>query len=248
METTQPAVSAVDLAKSYRGKRAVDGVSLQIGAGEVLGLLGANGAGKTTTVEMIAGVRRPDRGTVRILGLEPRANRARLRLILGVQLQESYLHHALTVGELVHLYRSFYPQPRPAPELLDLVGLDGQEDKRFESLSGGQQQRLSIALALVGRPRVVILDELTTGLDPLARRRMWSMVEQLRADGTAVLLVTHAMQEAEALCDHVAMLDAGRIVAAGTPERVTAAAGAGNLEDAFLALTGKTVMEGEESP
>lgn len=246
MDTSQPAVSAVNLAKSYRGRTVVDGVSLQIGQGEVLGLLGANGAGKTTTVEMISGVRRPDRGSVRVLGLEPRADRAMVRRILGVQLQESCLHHALTVGELINLYRSFYPQPRPVPELLALVGLDGHEKARFESLSGGQQQRLSIALALVGRPRAVILDELTTGLDPMARRRMWSTVEQLRGEGAAVLLVTHAMQEAEALCDRVAMLDAGRIVAEGTPAGVAAAAGAGNLEEAFLALTGKTVGEEEE--
>ncbi|MFD7023387.1 ABC transporter ATP-binding protein [Promicromonospora sukumoe] len=240
-----PAIEAEGLVKRYRDKVAVDGLSLRVDVGEVLGVLGTNGAGKTTTVEMIAGLRRPDRGSVRLLGLDPRRDRARVRQVLGVQLQQAYLHGALTVAELLGLYRSFYPDPRPAGELLELVGLEEQRRVRFEKLSGGQQQRVSIALALVGRPRVVILDELTTGLDPRARRRMWATVEHLRDEGVTVVLVSHAMEEVERLCDRVALLDAGRLVDVGTPAALTARAGAATLDDAFVALTGKQLEAAE---
>ncbi|MFE7508063.1 ABC transporter ATP-binding protein [Promicromonospora sp. NPDC057488] len=240
-----PAIEAEGLVKRYGDKAAVDGLSLRVEAGEVLGILGTNGAGKTTTVEMIAGLRRPDRGSVRVLGLDPRRDRAKVRQVLGVQLQQAYLHGALTVAELLGLYRGFYPDPRPAAELLDLVGLEEQRRVRFEKLSGGQQQRLSIALALVGRPRVVILDELTTGLDPRARRRMWGTVERLRDEGVTVVLVSHAMEEVERLCDRVALLDAGRLVDVGTPGALTARAGADTLDDAFVALTGKQLEAAE---
>ena len=240
-----PAIQAEGLVKRYGDKVAVDGLSLRVEPGEVLGILGTNGAGKTTTVEMIAGLRRPDRGSVRLLGLDPRRDRARVRQVLGVQLQAAYLHGALTVAELLDLYRSFYPDPRPAAELLDLVGLEEQRRVRFEKLSGGQQQRVSIALALVGRPRVVILDELTTGLDPRARRRMWGTVERLRDEGVTVVLVSHAMEEVERLCDRVALLDGGRLVAVGTPGELTARAGADTLDDAFVALTGKQLEAAE---
>ncbi|WP_308796341.1 ATP-binding cassette domain-containing protein [Agromyces silvae] len=152
MNTTEPAILAEGLAKHYRQTIAVADVSLRVEAGETFGILGANGAGKTTTVEMIAGLRAPDRGRVRVLGLDPRRDRARVRQVLGVQLQQAYLHGALRVSELLELYRSFYPNPRPAAELLDMVALDEQRGTRFEKLSGGQQQRLSIALALAGRP------------------------------------------------------------------------------------------------
>lgn len=245
MTTTEPAVLAEHLSKSYRGRTAVADVSLRILEGEVFGLLGANGAGKTTTVEMVSGLRRPGSGRVRVLGLDPRRDRDRLRQVLGVQLQESYLHGALRVRELVDLYRSFYPNPRACDELLELVELTDQHRIRFENLSGGQQQRLSIALALVGRPRVVILDELTTGLDPGARRRMWRTVEQLKQDGVTVLLVSHAMEEVERLCDRVAVLDAGLVRAQGTPADLRALAGAHTLEEAFIALTGRELEEAE---
>ncbi|MFI8524822.1 ABC transporter ATP-binding protein [Promicromonospora sukumoe] len=244
-ESGVPAVEAEGLVKRYRDKVAVDGLSLRVDVGEVLGVLGTNGAGKTTTVEMIAGLRRPDRGSVRLLGLDPRRDRARVRQVLGVQLQQAYLHGALTVAELLGLYRSFYPDPRPAGELLELVGLEEQRRVRFEKLSGGQQQRVSIALALVGRPRVVILDELTTGLDPRARRRMWATVEHLRDEGVTVVLVSHAMEEVERLCDRVALLDAGRLVDVGTPAALTARAGADTLDDAFVALTGRQLEAAE---
>ncbi|WP_026874543.1 ABC transporter ATP-binding protein [Jiangella gansuensis] len=241
----EPAVLVEHVHKRYGDKTAVDDISLRVEPGEVLGILGANGAGKTTTVEMIAGLRAPDRGRISVLGLDPRRDRAALSQVLGVQLQQAYLHGALTVAELVGLYRTFYPDPRPADELLDLVDLREQRRIRFEKLSGGQQQRLSIALALVGRPRVVILDELTTGLDPRARRRMWSAIENLHDE--TVLLVSHAMDEVERLCDRVALLDAGRVIALDTPAGVVAQAGTETLEDAFVALTGKDLELEEDA-
>ncbi len=245
MTTTEPAILAEGLAKSYRGAVAVEDVSLRIEVGETFGLLGANGAGKTTTVEMIAGLGAPDRGRVRVLGLDPRDDRARLRQVLGVQLQHAVLHDALQVGELLDLYRSFYPDPRSSADLLALVDLEEHRRTRFERLSGGQQQRLSVALALAGKPRVVILDELTTGLDPKARRRMWGTIEQLKRDGVTILLVSHAMEEVQRLCDRVALLDAGRVIAAGTPAEVVATAGADTLDDAFVRLTGRDLEDTE---
>ena len=228
------------LRKSYRGRPAVDGFDLEVRRGETVGILGANGAGKTTTVELVAGLRRADAGRISVLGLDPVRDRAALRQVLGVQLQESQLHGALTVGELMDLYGSFYPAPRPRGELLELLELRAQERIRFEHLSGGQQQRVSVALAMIGRPRVLILDELTTGLDPAARRRMWRTLDTLRAEGVTILLVSHAMDEVERLCDRIVLLRAGREIAAGTPAEVTAAAGAASLEDAFVDLTGST--------
>ncbi|MDR5700153.1 ABC transporter ATP-binding protein [Agromyces aerolatus] len=243
MDTTEPAILAEGFAKHYRQKVAVADVSLRVEAGETFGVLGANGAGKTTTVEMIAGLRSPDRGEVRVLGLDPRRDRARVRQVLGVQLQQAYLHGALRVEELLELYRSFYPDPRSSDELLDMVALEEQRHIRFEKLSGGQQQRVSIALALAGRPRVLILDELTTGLDPKTRRRMWGTIEQLKADGVTVLLVSHAMEEVERLCDRLALLDAGRVIAVDTPEGLVERAGVDTLDDAFVALTGKDLED-----
>ncbi len=241
---TEPAVLVENLHKRYGDTVAVDDVSLRVEPGEVLGILGTNGAGKTTTVETIAGLRAPDRGNVSVCGLDPRRDQAALRQVLGVQLQEASLHSALTVAELLQLYRSFYPDPRSTDELLDMVELGKQRRTRFEKLSGGQQQRLSIALALAGRPRVVILDELTTGLDPRARRRMWSTIESLRDE--TVLLVSHAMDEVERLCDRVILIDAGRVIASGAPADLIATAGARDLEGAFVALTGKELETEEE--
>jgi len=245
MITREPAILAEGLAKSYRRKTAVADVSLRIESGETFGILGPNGAGKTTTVEMIAGLRAPDQGRVQVLGLDPSRNRAQIRQVLGVQLQHAHLHGSLRVAELIDLYRSFYPNPRPAAELLDLVDLSEQRRTVFEKLSGGQQQRLSIALALAGRPRVLILDELTTGLDPKARRRMWGTIEQLKQEGVTILLVSHAMEEVERLCARVALIDAGRVVVTDTPAGLIAQAGARTLDDAFLALTGTELEESE---
>ncbi len=241
----EPAIHAEHLHKSYGGTVAVADVELRVERGEVLGVLGTNGAGKTTTVEMIAGLRKPDAGRVTVLGLDPQRDRAAVRQVLGVQLQEAQLHDSLTVAELVGLYTSFYSTPRPADELLDLVELSKQRRTRFNKLSGGQQQRLSIALALAGRPQVVILDELTTGLDPRARRRMWSAIEQLTEE--TVVLVSHAMDEVERLCDRVALIDAGRVTALDTPAGLVRQTGADSLEDAFVALTGKDLINEEEA-
>lgn len=238
------AIDAQGLTRRYRHKTAVDDLSLQIAAGETFGILGTNGAGKTITVEMIAGLRRPTEGTVRIHGLDPFADRARVRQILGVQLQQAYLHGSLTARELVDLYRSFYPDPLDADQVLAMVELTEKAKTRFDDLSGGQMQRLSIALALIGRPQVVILDELTTGLDPRARRRVWGTIDSL-AEQT-VILVSHAMDEVERLCDRVALLDDGRIIAQGTPDQLRQQAVAATLEDAFVALTGKEVRDDEE--
>ncbi|MCA5893744.1 ABC transporter ATP-binding protein [Isoptericola sp. NEAU-Y5] len=215
------ALVAQHLRKTYRRRGrppmvALDDVSLSVARGEVVGLLGRNGAGKSTTVQLLAGARAPDSGRVRVLGLDPRADRRRVRSVLGVQLQGASLHGALTVRELVRLYRSFYRQGLDPDRLVERVGLGKARDTRFEQLSGGQQQRVSVALALVGEPRAVVLDELTTGLDPEARRSMWALVEDLRADGVTVLLVSHHMEEVERLCDRVTILDAGRVVASGS--------------------------------
>lgn len=226
------ALVAQHLRKTYRSRRrgdppvvALDDVSLSVGPGEVAGVLGRNGAGKSTTVELLAGARAPDAGRVRVLGLDPRADRGRVRGVLGVQLQGASLHGALTVRELVRLYRSFYPRGLEPDRLIERVGLGASRDTRFEKLSGGQQQRVSVALALVGAPRAVVLDELTTGLDPEARRSMWSLVEDLRADGVTVLLVSHLMEEVERLCDHLTILDAGCVVARGTAAELVNRAG-----------------------
>lgn len=238
------AIEAQHLVKRYKDKTAVDGLSLQVRAGETFGLLGTNGAGKTTSAEILSGLRRPTEGSVRVLGLCPFRDRAKLRQVLGVQLQQANLHDALTVRDLVDLYRSFYPNPLGVEQALDMVELREKARTRFSNLSGGQAQRLSVALALIGRPQVVILDELTTGLDPAARRRVWSTIESLEEQ--TVLLVSHAMDEVERLCDRVAILEAGRLIAQGTPQQVKERAGAPTLEDAFVTLTGKAVQEDQE--
>lgn len=231
-------VQVEHLRKRYRSTVAVDDLSLSVARGEILGILGANGAGKTTTMELIAGLRRPDSGTIRIAGLDPIRDRGAVRQILGVQLQSAYLHASLSARDLVRLYASFYPDPMDPDEALRLVQLQDKADTRFEALSGGQAQRLSVALAMIGRPRVLILDEMSTGLDPRARRRMWQVIEKLKADGTTVLLVSHAMDEVEHLCDRIVLLDGGRIIHEGTPDDVLAAAGASSLDEAFVTLTG----------
>jgi len=219
-----PAVIEVrNLHKSYGTTVAVDDVSFAVEEGEIFGILGPNGAGKTTTVECVEGLRTPDGGGISVLGLDPRRDRAELTQQLGVQLQDSELPERLRVAEALRLYSSFYRQPADWRALLETLGLTGKAGTRFGKLSGGQKQRLSIALALVGQPEVVVLDELTTGLDPQARRDTWAIVEDMRARGATVLLVTHFMEEAERLCDRVAVVDAGRIVALDTPAALAAA-------------------------
>ena len=203
--------------KRYRDAVAVEDVSFAAERGEIFAILGPNGAGKTTAVEIVEGLRVPDRGTVRVLGLDPRRDRAELRRRVGVQLQQSQLPEQMKVWEALDLYGSFYERPADWERLLETLGLAERRNARYGKLSGGQQQRLSIALALVGNPDIAVLDELTTGLDPQARRDTWELIEGIRNAGVTVLLVTHFMEEAERLADRVALLDAGRVVAIDTP-------------------------------
>jgi len=236
-----PLIEVTDLRKSYGSRVAVDGVSFTVERGEIFGILGTNGAGKTTTVECLQGLRQADSGEISVLGLDPAADRAALTRRVGVQLQESRLPAKLRVREALELFASFYPDPADVDVLLDQVDLRDHARVYFGKLSGGQKQRVSIALALVGNPELAILDELTTGLDPHARRETWRLVEGVRATGVTVLLVTHFMDEAERLCDRVAVFDAGRVVATGTPAELRAAAGASTLDDAFVSLTRSTL-------
>lgn len=226
-EATMSVVEVENVQKRYGSTVAVADVSLRAETGQVLGILGRNGAGKTTVVEMIAGLRIPDRGRVRVRGLNPVRDRAKVRQVLGVQLQDAALHDALTVIELARLYRTFYHHGRDPEEVIEAVGLSEQRKTRFANLSGGQQQRLSVALALIGDPAILILDELTTGLDPRARRQMWKLVESIRASGVTILLVSHLMEEVERLCEQVAIMDAGRILAHDTPAGLITAANLG---------------------
>ena len=212
-----PVIEVEHLYKQYGDQVAVDDLSFTVERGEIFGILGPNGAGKTTTVEIIEGLRTPDGGTVRVLGLDPQRDRAELRRRVGAQLQESELPERLKVGEAMELYGSFYDRPADAERLLDDLGLADKRNTRYGKLSGGQRQRLSIALALVGNPELAVLDELTTGLDPNARRDTWELIEQIRDRGVTVVLVTHFMEEAERLADRVALLDGGRLVAIDSP-------------------------------
>jgi ABC-2 type transport system ATP-binding protein len=205
------------LHKRYRDHVAVHDVSFAVRRGEIFGVLGPNGAGKTTAVECVAGLRVPDGGTVRVLGLDPRREHDALRRRVGVQLQESQLPEKMRVREALRLYSSFYADPADWRRLLADWGLEDKANTPFAKLSGGQKQRLFIALALIGNPDIAVLDELTTGLDPQARRDTWGLVEDIRAKGVTVVLVTHFMEEAERLCDRIAVIDRGRVVALDTP-------------------------------
>jgi ABC-2 type transport system ATP-binding protein len=212
-----PVIEVEHLTKRYRDKVAVNDLSLSVERGEIFGILGPNGAGKTTTVEIIEGLRTADSGKVSVLGLDPVRDRAKLRQRVGAQLQESQLPEKMKVWEALDLYASLYDNPADWQALLADLGLEEKRDSRFGKLSGGQKQRLSIALALVGNPEIAILDELTTGLDPHARRDTWHLIEQIRDRGVTIVLVTHLMEEAERLCDRLAVIDAGRLVAIDTP-------------------------------
>jgi ABC-2 type transport system ATP-binding protein len=208
------------LRKAYRRVVAVADVSFDVEAGEIFGILGPNGAGKTTTVECVQGLRRPDGGTIRVLGLDPAAQAARLRQRIGSQLQDSALPGRLRVAEAIELFAAFADHPVGCDELIARWRLGEQRGQAFDSLSGGQRQRLFLALAFVNAPEVVFLDELTQGLDPQARRATWELIRQIRHGGTTVVLVTHFMDEAEHLCDRVAVVDRGRVVALDTPQRL----------------------------
>jgi ABC-2 type transport system ATP-binding protein len=220
-----PAVTVQNLVKKYGHRVAVDDVSLSIHEGEIFGIIGPNGAGKTTTVECISGLRAPDSGSITVYGLSPRKDRNKVREFVGVQLQESALPPRIKVGEAVRLFASFYSNPLDPDQLLESLGIEQIVNSSFKNLSGGQKQRLSIALALVGNPRLAILDELTTGLDPEARREIWNLIERMRDRGVTVILVTHFMDEAERLCDRLALINNGAVRALDTPEAIAARAG-----------------------
>ena len=223
----QAAVEIAHLRKAYGAVVAVDDVSFSVAEGEIFGVLGPNGAGKTTTVECVLGLRSPDAGSIRVLGLDPGHDGEDLHVIVGAQLQESALPAKLRVGEILDLYQSFYRDPADVGELIDALGLAGKRKDYYRSLSGGQRQRLSIALALIGRPKIAVLDEMTAGLDPQARRDTWDLIEGVRDRGVTILLVTHFMEEAERLCDRVALIDAGRVVALDSPAGLAARASGG---------------------
>src|SRR5712691_6710398 len=218
-------IEVTGLTKRYGGQAVVDDISFHVDRGEIFGILGPNGAGKTTAMECLEGLRKRDGGEVRILSLDPRTDAHRLHQRIGVQLQETQLPEKLKVREALELYASFYPNPVDWRELLSRWGLTGQAGTSFAKLSGGQKQRLFIALALVGNPEVVFLDELTAGLDPGARRATWDLISKVRAQGVTVVLVSHFMDEVEELCDRVAILERGRIAALDTPAGLVDRAG-----------------------
>jgi ABC-2 type transport system ATP-binding protein len=211
-------IAVKGLKKYYGPVRAVADVSFAVAEGEIFGLLGPNGAGKTTVVECLQGLRFPDGGEVRVLGLNPQSEKAALRRLIGSQLQESALPERVRVGEALDLFASFVPGSPDWRVLMEQWGLSGKRNASFASLSGGQRQRLFVALALVNKPRLVFLDEMTTGLDPAARRTAWELIRQIRDQGTTVVLVTHFMEEAQQLCDRLAVIDQGRVKALDSPQ------------------------------
>jgi ABC-2 type transport system ATP-binding protein len=244
------AVRCEGLHKRYGEVVAVAGLSLHVRRGECFGLLGPNGAGKTTTIEILEGLLRPDAGEVEVLGLRWERHERELRQQLGIQLQETQLNEKLTVEEMLRLFRSFYRRGRPALDLLRLVELEGKRSSRVGALSGGQKQRLSLACALAGDPDLLFLDEPTTGLDPQSRRQLWDVLSRFRADGGTIVLTTHYMDEAQTLCDRVAIVDHGRLIALDTPGALIASriepkvvVHHGTLEDVFVSLTGRHLRD-----
>jgi ABC-2 type transport system ATP-binding protein len=235
----QPALEVAGLVKRYGGLTAVDGISFRVAPASVLALLGPNGAGKTSTVEICEGFRRPDGGTVRVLGLDPRDRALRPRV--GVMPQAGGAYPGLRAGEMLRLVASYFAHPLDPGDLLDRLALTDVQGTAYRRLSGGQQQRLSLAMAVVGRPELVFLDEPTAGLDPQARRATWELVRALRADGVTVVLTTHLMDEAEQLADHVVVIDHGRVVGAGTVDDLTRTEAAGQLR--FRATPGLAVHQ-----
>jgi ABC-2 type transport system ATP-binding protein len=244
------AVRCHDLQKRYGDVVAVDGLALDVYRGECFGLLGPNGAGKTTTIEILEGLLTPDAGEVEVLGLRWQRDERELRQRLGIQLQEAQFTDKLTVEETLRLFRSFYDRGRSIDDLLALVELEAKRKSWVVKLSGGQRQRLSIACALVGDPDLLFLDEPSTGLDPQSRRQLWDVLKRFRAEGGTIVLTTHYMDEAEVLCDRVAIVDHGKIIALDTPNALVTALGAprvvvhqGTLEDVFMSLTGRRLRD-----
>ncbi len=254
MVTTPSALLVKDLKKSYDDVMAVDGLDLDMKVGECFGLIGPNGAGKTTTIEICEGLVERDSGQLEVLGMTWEKDAGRLREKLGIQLQDTQLSEKLTVSETLRLFRSFYVVGRDIDEVIESVELGEKRKARIGTLSGGQKQRLAIACALVGDPELLILDEPTTGLDPQSRRQLWALIENFKANGRSILLTTHYMDEAEKLCDRVAIVDHGHVIALGTPLELIESLGATlpeppprvsshSLEDVFVALTGRTLRD-----
>jgi ABC-2 type transport system ATP-binding protein len=245
------ALRVSNLKKSYKDVVAVNGLDLEVFPGECFGLLGPNGAGKTTTIEICEGLTDPDSGTVEVLGLQWANNAQELRERLGIQLQETQLPDKITVIETLQLFRSFYRQGLSAEDAMALVQLQEKRNSRVGNLSGGQKQRLALACALVGNPDLLFLDEPTTGLDPQARRQLWDLITRFKADGRTILLTTHYMDEAEQLCDRVAIVDHGKAIALGTPQELIEKFGgepvvrtfSATLEDVFVTLTGRHLRD-----
>jgi ABC-2 type transport system ATP-binding protein len=254
MVTASPALVVRGLKKSYGDVKAVDGLDLEVAAGECFGLLGPNGAGKTTTIEICEGLLERDAGELQLLGMTWENDADALRERLGIQLQDTQLSEKLTVTETLDLFRSFYDRGREVGDVIDLVQLDEKKAARVGTLSGGQKQRLAIACALVGDPELLFLDEPTTGLDPQSRRQLWGLIEEFKSTGRTILLTTHYMDEAEKLCNRVAIVDHGHIIAQGSPHELIDSIGSTipapppratstTLEDVFVALTGRTLRD-----
>jgi ABC-2 type transport system ATP-binding protein len=248
--TDSHAVRCDALHKRYGDVVAVNGLSFTVQRGECFGLLGPNGAGKTTTIEILEGLLEPDEGEVHVLGLTWKTHAPELRQRLGIQLQETQLADKLTVAETLRLFRSFYQRGRTIDELLQIVEMEGKRGSWVNKLSGGQKQRLAVACALAGAPDLLFLDEPTTGLDPQSRRQLWGVLERFRAAGGTILLTTHYMDEAQVLCDRVAIVDHGTMIAQGTPHELIARLTAprvvthhGTLEDVFMSLTGRHLRD-----
>jgi ABC-2 type transport system ATP-binding protein len=240
-------LSAIDvsgLRKSYGSREVLHGLSFTVETGEVYALLGPNGAGKTTTVEILEGYRKRDGGEVRVLGQDPERAGPSFRARIGIVLQSSAVYHLLTVSEILELFAGYYPTPREPDEVSELVGLTGQRDTRVRALSGGQQRRLDLALALVGDPELVFLDEPTTGFDPAARRQAWETIRGLRALGKSILLTTHYMEEAHRLADRLTILRQGQIVATGSPRELLA--GHASVEIRFRRNGREVVIDTDE--
>ena len=250
-----PALRVQGLRKAYDDVVAVDGLDLQVLAGECFGLLGPNGAGKTTTIEICEGLLDEDSGSVEVLGRRWETDAKDLRELLGIQLQDTQLSEKLTVDETLTLFQSFYRDARDIGEVIDQVELGEKRHSRVGGLSGGQKQRLAIACALVGNPQLLFLDEPTTGLDPVSRRQLWELISKFQAEGKTIVLTTHYMEEAERLCDRVAIVDHGHVIALGTPRDLIESVDVSHLppaeprktsatlEDVFISLTGRTLRD-----